>query len=189
MKLSTLIVVMLAVVCMTPAWCQGGPRQGGMGMSSIVMTVMPPKVNMLDRLTEKLSLTTDQAESLKTILTEGDSTIQPLSKAFTAADKALREAIFASTYDADTVAAAAVKAEKAEATVVTASLNVWTKIRGVLTSDQIASLQSATTFSGGPGGPGGPGGRSGNDSSTYGGSGGPGGPDGPPPSDSSSSDQ
>ncbi|MEN6356293.1 MAG: periplasmic heavy metal sensor [Armatimonadota bacterium] len=158
MKLTTLIVVMLAVMCMTPAWCQGGPRQGGMGTSSVMMAVMPPKADMIDRLTDKLSLTTDQAESLKTILTDGDSTIQSLTKTSAAASKALREAIFASTYDADAVAAAAAKAEKAEAAVVSESISVWAKVRGILTSDQITSLQSATTFSGKPDGPGGPGG-------------------------------
>ncbi|MCE5323011.1 periplasmic heavy metal sensor [bacterium] len=174
MKTKVLIGLVLAMIlCMTPVWCQqGGPRQGGVGMSSVVMTVMPPQANMIDRLAEQLDLTEDQVSSLKTVLTEGNTTVQSLQKTSSSAAQALRKALFASTYDADAVADAAAKAEKAEAAVVTASINVWVQIREVLTADQITALQSATTFSGGPGGPGGqgrPGGPPPDGSSTSGG--------------------
>lgn len=149
MKTSILIAVVLAVVCLTPGWCQGGHGPGGPGMPSAVSAIMPPHADMIDGLSNSLSLTTDQASSLKTILTEADTTIKPLVQASGDAAKALRDAIFATTYDADTVTAAVETSEAADAAVVSACVDAWVKIRAILTSDQIALLQECP----GPGAP------------------------------------
>lgn len=142
MKSTLLIAVVLAVVCLTPGWCQGGHGPGGPGMPSAVSAIMPPHADMIDGLTDTLSLTTDQAASLNTILTEADTTIKPLMQASGDAAKALRDAVFATTYDADAVTAAVATSEAADAAVVSACVDVWAKIRDVLTSDQIALLQT-----------------------------------------------
>lgn len=161
MKTSILIALMLAVVCLTPGWCQGGHGPGGPGMPSAVSAIMPPHADMIDGLTNSLNLTTDQASSLKTILTEADTTIKPLVQASGDAAKALRDAIFATTYDADTVTAAVEASEAADAAVVSACVDVWVKIRAILTADQIALLQECP----GPGAP--PDGSSGASASSF----------------------
>ena len=152
-----------------------------MGMASTMMVLMPPRAAMVDRIADQLSLTDDQTAKLKKVLTKGDETIQALQTKATEASKAVREALFASTFDAKKVTDLATASQKAEAAIVTASIDEWTQIRAILTKDQVASLKE-TMQRPGPGmGPGGPGPGDGRPDGPPPGGGDPGG--GPPPGD------
>jgi len=78
------LVVLVSVICAAAAWTQRPPGPGGpppCPMASPVMAVMVPRADMLDGLTKVLTLTTEQAASLKTILTSSDADIPPLVQA------------------------------------------------------------------------------------------------------------
>jgi len=107
------------------------------------MALMPPSANMVDR-ASNLRLTDDQKASLKNILTTGGQTLAPLwQKACTAA-QALRQAVVAPTYDRQNIGKLLADAQKAEATLVNAELQIWEQIRGVVPADQIANLEGMT---------------------------------------------
>ena len=140
MKTAVLIALVMAVmVCVAPAYCQGGP--GG--------PPPPPPADRIDGITQKLGLTTDQATALKAILATTDTTMQPLMKAAGDANKALHEAFVA----ADFVSAAnlATAATDAELALTKASIAAWAQIQasGILTADQFTKLLAGP----GPGGP------------------------------------
>ena len=164
MRKTVLTVVALAVLtCSTVVWGQGPPKGGPGGPPppppSAMMAVLPPPAGALDGIVKTLGLTTDQATSLKAILTTSDATIQPLVKIAGDASKALHDSLFASTFDADAVAVLASTAQTAEGDVIAAAIQVWTQIRTDatlnLTADQLAKLQ-AGCGSGGPPPPGPP---------------------------------
>ena len=172
MKRTVVVTVVLALaICATAVWSQGPPGQGGpggpggmrgFGMSCPAMAVMPPHTGMLDRMADALQLTDDQITKLKETMTKNDETVRPLVQKSADASKALRAALLASDYNAQTVKDLAAKAEKAEADVIAASIEVWTQIRSILTKDQAAALQEAMNMprqGPGPAGPppGGPG--------------------------------
>lgn len=146
MKKILLVAALATVICTTPAWSQGrsGGRGGqgmGMGMmSSPAMSVKIPQANMIDRLADSLQLTDDQKTQLKSIITKGTETLNTLTKKSTASSKVLREAILATSYDAQKVKDLAATAERDEAAEVSASIDVWTQIRSVLSADQIKQL-------------------------------------------------
>ena len=146
MRKTVLVVVALAALtCAMAAWSQGPPPPGGPGghgMASTAMAIMPPPAAMLDGLTKMLSLTTDQAASLKTVLTANDTALSTLQKTAAEACKAFRTAALASTYVEDDVSAARKAAEEAEAAVVDQCLVAWSQIRPILTADQLATLQA-----------------------------------------------
>jgi hypothetical protein len=147
---SAVLVVLLAVLFVVPVWSQGspggpgGPRHGGPPPGMMALQPPPPAA-IIDGLTAMLSLTADQAASLKTVLTA----IQPLMKAAGDAGKALRDAIFATDYDSAAIADLATAALTAEGKVLSASIDAWAQIRSILTADQLAKLQQRP----GPGGP------------------------------------
>ncbi|MEN6521357.1 MAG: periplasmic heavy metal sensor [Armatimonadota bacterium] len=154
MKRTMLVAVLLVLsVCVTPVWCQGKPGPGGPGgcMPGGVMSVpLPPPADSIDSITELLELTTDQAASLKDVLTSSDETIQPLLKASADASKALCDAVFASEYNAATVEELKAKLVTAQTQVMDACINAWSQIREVVTADQFTKLKA------GPGGCGDP---------------------------------
>jgi len=152
----TVLIVALIVICATAAFAQGGPPPGGPkggpgGPPPIcsTMAILPPPAAAVDAITKALGLTTQQAADLKTVLTASGDTLGPLVKTASDATKALRDAVFAATYDADAVAAAVTAAQDAEVAIVTASIDTWAKIRAILTADQFAKLAAGP----GPGGP------------------------------------
>jgi Spy/CpxP family protein refolding chaperone len=169
-------VVVAAVLCATAAWSQGPPGPGGPGgpggmrghmMSCPAMAVAPPPPMMLDRMSNILQLTDDQRTQIMDLIGKSDKTVRPLMQKAGDATKALHMALLAADFNAQTVKDLAAMAERAEADVVGANIDVWAQIRGVLTKDQATGLQEA--LAGPPQGPG-PGGPPP-----------PGGPDGPPP--------
>jgi Spy/CpxP family protein refolding chaperone len=173
MKRTFVIAVVATVLCAMAAWCQGPPGPGGPGgmrghmMSCPAMAVAPPSGMMLDRMASTLQLTDDQRTQIMDLIGKNDKTVRPLMQKAGEATKALHTALLAADFNAQTVKDLATRAEKAEADVVAANIDIWAQIRGVLTKDQAAGLQEA--LSGPPQGPG-PGGPPP-----------PGGPDGPPP--------
>lgn len=162
MKTTVLIAVVIAVLmCVSPAYCQGGP--GGPGgpdgpRHGAPMAVPPPPPAVaIDGITQMLGLTTDQATALKAILTTTDAAIQPSMEAAMTADKALRDAIMAADFtSAPDLAKAAADAQLA---VTQASISAWAQIQssGILTADQFTKLLAGP----GPGCPPGGGQRSG----------------------------
>jgi Spy/CpxP family protein refolding chaperone len=155
MKRTLLVAVVLAVIC-AAAFAQGGPPRGGPGgpgggppPMSAAMTIMPPPPGALEPLTKALSLTTQQAADLKVVLDASDAALVPLMKTASDAAKAVHEAVFAETYDADAVAAAVTASANAEAAVVASCIDTWSKIRGILTAEQFAKIKVGP----GPGGP------------------------------------
>jgi len=150
MKKVVLIAVLLAVaLCAAPVWSQGGPPRGGPHGGGMAIQPPPPAA-MIDPITAALSLTADQAASLKAILTDADAAIPPLQQAARDAGKALRDAVFSTSADStasvDELIDAAQAAQK-EVTV--ASITAWDKIKAILTADQFAKLAAGP----GPGGP------------------------------------
>lgn len=149
MKKIVLIAAALAIVISAVAvWSQGGhsARPGGPMMSCPVMAVMPPQAGMIDHMAKTLQLTKDQTAKLKKIAAESDKTLQPLQSSASKSSQALRSAILASKYNAKNVKDLAAKAEKAEAKVVTASIDIWTRIRLVLTASQSAKLRESMSI-------------------------------------------
>jgi len=173
MKRALLIAVALALALSASAvWAQGGPggRQGpgafggrqapgGRGQRCPAMAVMPPPAAVLNDLSGALQLTDDQKTKLKDIMTQSDATMAPLLKKFADALQTLRTALTAASFDPRNVKSLAAAAEKAEADIVNARIDVWTKIRGVLTADQITKLQTIMAQPRGTGAGMGPGGR------------------------------
>lgn len=88
-----------------------------------------------------LNLTDDQKTKLTEKLTKADATLTPLRQKASEATQALRNAVFAATYDAAKVQALLIAAQQADAAVSNAELAVWTELRGILTADQITQLQ------------------------------------------------
>lgn len=167
----TLAIALAIAIGGTTVWSQGGrPMRNGQGgpggpggfggMTSAVMAVAPPQSTMLDREAQMLGLTEEQVAQLKPILTNGEKTIKPLSQKAADASKALREAVLAKEFDNEKVKTLTAAAQKAELAVINAEIDEWSKIRPVLTADQIATLQKMggqrPPMMGGQGGPMGP---------------------------------
>ena len=168
MKKMLIIGAALAAMCAIPALCQmsppaggpqGGPQAGLQGRpgaggamgTSLVMAVMPPQARMFDRMSASLALTEDQAAQIKALLTTTDASLKSLNTKLADATTALRTSLTAAEYDAQNVKELAAKAEKAEADVVSASIDAWTKLRAILTADQIAKLKTTMGAQHGPG--------------------------------------
>ena len=65
----------------------------------------------------------------------------PLRQKAMEATRALRDAVYAASFDASKVAELATAAGKAEAAIVKAEIETWTQIRSILTAEQITKLQ------------------------------------------------
>ena len=119
----------------------GFARPGMGGMTPCPATALaPPPAGFVDR-AEPLQLTDDQKTKLKDILAKGEETLMPLRQKAGEASRTLRQALFAPEFDAQKVAQLAAEAEKAETAIIKAEIDVWAKIRGVLTADQVTKLQ------------------------------------------------
>ncbi len=154
MKKTVFVIAALAVTaCGTTALAQGpgGPPPAGgpagapgllrAGFGSCpVMGIAPPPAAIVDR-AEALQLTDDQKTKLRHALANGEQTLTPLRQKAAEASRALRQAIFAAEFDAQSVQQLATDAMKAETAVLNAEIAVWTQIRGILTSEQVAKLQ------------------------------------------------
>jgi len=100
---------------------------------------------MVDGMASELQLTRDQVTKLKSSLTKYEKTLEPLQARAAQASQALRSALFAANYNAANVKTLAAKAEKAEAGVISASIDAWTQVRSVLRADQAGKLQGLMT--------------------------------------------
>lgn len=151
-KTLVLASVLAAVACTSVVLAQDGghqgrPGQGGPGgrggamMLSASMAVMPPQTAAINRLCEKAQLSEAQLTKLDTVMSKNDQSLKLLQQKSAEANRALRAAVLASKYDESKVKALAIKAEKAEADIIAASIDSWTRVRSVLTADQAAKLQ------------------------------------------------
>jgi len=109
------------------------------------MAVAPPQAVMLERLTASLELTDEQTTQLSDVVTAGDKTAKTLQAKATKATKALKTALIAASFDEKTVRDLASAAQKAEADIITASIDEWVKIRAILSDTQVTALQKAMT--------------------------------------------
>lgn len=150
MKTAIWLAMALAVMmCITPVYSQGGRGPGGPPPVGGMMVPPPPPAAAIDPITKAFSLTTDQAAALKTILTAGDTAIDPLRKTAADANKAVKDALVA--LDFDSAADLAVTASTAQLNVANAMLSEWSAIQAsaIFTTDQFAQLLAGP----GPGGP------------------------------------
>lgn len=147
MKRAALIsAILAAVICAAAVWSQGRPGPGAMGihrMSCPAMATMPPQAGRIDSLAKTLQLSKDQIAKLKKVSAESDKKLKPLSEQAAKSTQALRSAVLASKYNVKSVKELAAKAQKAEAAIVTANIDAWTKTRAILTTSQAAKLQTA----------------------------------------------
>jgi Spy/CpxP family protein refolding chaperone len=98
-------------------------------------------MGVINRLNESAPLTDDQMSKIKYAISKNRDTLRPLQQKSVEASRALRAAVLSSAYDPANVKTLAAAAEKAEADVVSASIDAWTNIRSILTADQAAKLQ------------------------------------------------
>ncbi|MEN6520684.1 MAG: periplasmic heavy metal sensor [Armatimonadota bacterium] len=149
MKKIVLVAAVLAIVISAVAvWSQSGRRGGPGGMMASMAAcpqsaVITPQAGMIDHMSKTLKLTKTQTAKLKKIAADGDKTLRPLRSSAAKSSNALRSAMLASKYNSKNVKIIAAKAEKAEAKIVTASIDTWTRMRLVLTASQSAKLQKA----------------------------------------------
>ena len=147
MKKTVFIVLALALIaCATAVIGQAPagppPMAPGVkgGVSCPAMALAPPPAMVFER-ADALQLTDDQKTKLKDSLAKGEETLQPLRQKAMEATRALREALFAASFDAAKVSELAASAEKADAAIVKAEVETWTQIRSILTADQVTKLQ------------------------------------------------
>ncbi len=200
-KVFVVVLVVVAVAFASIAWAQyggngggagrggagGGRGAGGMGGGmmggSLSMAVMTPPAAGIDMFATALTLTADQKAKLKDILTKSEAYIQPLQKKATDNTQALREALFAATFDTAKVVRLTNTGKTLEAQIIDARVNTWAQIRAIpLTTEQLTKLQQggAMMFRGRMGGGGG-GGFGGGRTPGAGGANPPGGGNGAPP--------
>lgn len=144
-KIIVITITLAVIICSVAVWSQGG-RPGSQGAVSMArpmlscpaMATAPPHAFMIDRLSQSLKLTKDQTAKLKKIAADSEKTLAPLRQNATKSSQALRTALLASKYDAKNVKNLAAKAEAAEAKIINANIDTWTKIRAVPHSNPIS---------------------------------------------------
>ena len=160
-KIFASIVILSMLTVSAAAWSQGGwgPRgQGpggpggpggrgrlggpGMMMTCPAMVIMIPPGFMLDNYAQMFNLSAGQKTKMKSIITKHEKSMITLRKNASAANQALRKALLAPKYDAGKVKSLAAAAEKAEAAIVSANINTWSQIWGVLTAEQIKKMNA-----------------------------------------------
>lgn len=124
----------------------GMPGMGGPGgfrpmMACPASALMPPPVMMIEMASERLQLTNEQVNKLKTLLGNADQTLRPLRDKSREATEALRGAVFAPDKDAKALQELAGNAEKAEAAVTSAEVDIWTQVKSILKPEQLKMMQ------------------------------------------------
>lgn len=158
-----------------PGQFGGGFGMRGPSMSCPAMMIAPPQVAMIERSADTLALTDDQKTKLTDVLTKSETALRDLRPKADAASKALRDALFAPTFDSAKVAGLLADAQKIETAIANSEIGTWTEIRAILTADQVTKLSDSMNrrMGGGFGG----GNRGGGNRGNRGG----GNPGGPPP--------
>jgi len=157
-------VVVALAVCVAAGWCQGrpgpgGPPPGGPPRGGGMIVPPPPPAAAIDGITEALALTEEQAAELKVLLTNAETTLQPLMKTAGDAGKAVRDAMAAG--DIEAAANLVDAAADAQYAVTKACLEAWGQIKagGALTDEQFQKLTAGPGPAGPPPGDRGEGGR------------------------------
>jgi len=94
---------------------------------------------------DTVEFTAEEIAELKSIISKSDESIKSLSQKAADSSRALRNALLASEYDVENVKALALAAEKAEAAVIGAHIDEWTRIRSILTADQVKKYKEMTS--------------------------------------------
>lgn len=121
---------------------QGQRQQGqfrqrmGASQGCPLAALQLPPASMFRFISQRLQLPEDQSTKLLDIITKSEQTLTPLRTKAQEAGAQLRAALVADTYDAANVQSLAQNAQRAEAAIVTAQINTWTKIRSLLTAEQ-----------------------------------------------------
>ena len=159
MKKVTVIVLALALAaCATVVLGQGGTPGGqgqgqggqfrGQGMGGGItcpsMALAPPPAMLIDRV-DTLQLSDEKKANLKAVLTKSDDALMPLRQKAVESSRALREAVMASTYDAEKVKQLVTDAQNADEAIMTAELKAWVEIRAAITPDQFSKLKEFMT--------------------------------------------
>ena len=157
LKKVTVIVLALALAaCATVVFGQvgapSGQGQGGQGrgqgfaggITCPAMALSPPPAMLIDRV-DTLQLSDEKKANLKAVLTKIDDALRPSRQKAIESSRALREAVMASTYDAEKVKLLVPEAQNADAAILTAELQAWVEIRAAITPDQFSKLQEFMT--------------------------------------------
>jgi Spy/CpxP family protein refolding chaperone len=162
-KKLVLLSLVLLLCLSVAAWSQDGQgrqrwqqRQGAPGPACVCAILMVPPPEMIENAAARLGLTDEQKKQLTAVLQAAMPKMEPLRVQAAKSMAALRLALFS---DKD-LAAALDAANKAEAAVAAAELEVWLKIRPILGAEGLKQLGEAMGRTGrrgpGPGGPEGP---------------------------------
>ena len=158
---SITVVLVLALALAYVAWAQGPaptpPPQGpppGMGMPGMggpggFRPMQPCAANALNlpqpmlfgMAADRLKLSNEQVDKLKTMVITAEQALRPLRDKSREAPDALRAGVFDPGKDAQALRELADKAEKAEATVISAQLDAWAKLKAELKAEQLNTLQ------------------------------------------------
>ncbi len=163
MKKVVLVVLVLAMVAASAvAFAQQNQQRPQSGTRGGMMMAVPcpsmaitlPPIAQIER-SNNLGLTDDQKTQLKAILAKANTTLASLRQHSSETTKALRDAIYATNFDATKVQQLLLDAQKADAAISSAEVAAWTEIRAILTADQVSTLQSrrSSGFGGPPSGP------------------------------------
>lgn len=147
-KIWQIMFIAIPVMWALAAYCQGpgrtqapqmrqGPPPRMMGMGGGI-----PSVYMIESMSSQLGLSQTQQSKIRSIKTSSDKTIQPLMKKVQSTSEALRKAALAAKYNESEVKKLATNLRNAEAAVMNANIATWTKVRAVLTSDQVTKLRN-----------------------------------------------
>lgn len=101
----------------------------------------PPSAMMFEMGAERLHLSNEQVDKLKTLVINAEQTLRPLREKCRETTDALRAGLFAPDKDANALRGLADNAEKAEAAVIAAELDVWVKVKTTLNPEQLKMLQ------------------------------------------------
>jgi Spy/CpxP family protein refolding chaperone len=148
------MMLMSAFVLVGSAFAQRGPGGGTPPTSEEMIS------RRVEHLATRLELTADQKAQATTILTEEATALRALQSQMREASTALRDAIRTSGLDAD-IERAATQLGTLHGTMATVQGKAQARLRGILTADQKAKLDSTEgrRGMGMRGGPGGFGGR------------------------------
>ena len=108
------------------------------------MALSPPPAMLIDRV-DTLQLLEEKKANLKATLTTIDDGLRLLRQKAMESSRALREAVMASTYDAEKVKLLVTDAQNADTAILTAELKAWVEIRAAITPDQFSKLQEFMT--------------------------------------------
>jgi len=108
---------------------------------SLSLLVAPPNIQLLLNNQDKLQLSDDQKGKVTELLTAAGKTRRTLVEKLSKAANELKPALLDDKFDLNRMLELAETARKAEAELMSADIETWSKLREILTADQIKQLR------------------------------------------------